>query len=409
MLRIVQVGVALALLLAGCAWPARETTQLAPTDIPGVDLTGTGPGSVIEAKSMPEIGRPITTLGATAVRVVYRSTSGIDGSPTEVSGAIFVPSGRPPAGGWPVIAFAHGTSGIREECGPTLSPDLMGATGLIRTYLKLGFAVAATDYQGLGHPGGHPYLDAKTAGLNIIDSVRALRAVFPNISSTWAAFGGSQGGAATWAANEQAGTYAKELKLIGTVSLVPAADISGFAQLAADGELSEDQRAAYIWVLMGLENTRPDFPIDDYRHGLAQENWKVLGACGGPEGQQRNKILAKVTADDLKPSSPEATEKLTAILEQMALPQQPASAPMQIYFGGKDTYIDHEWTAAAIRRACAMGDTIDAIYQPDRGHGDVDGTAYMDWLGNRFAGEEPAPSTCPPPPAETAEQEPGNP
>ena len=398
MLRVVQVGVALALLLTGCTWANRETTQLAPTDIPGVDLTRTGPGSVIEAKSMPNIGRGITTLGATAARVVYRSTSGVDGSPTEVSGAVFVPAGRPPAGGWPVLAFAHGTSGIREECGPTRSPDLMGATGLIATYLKLGFAVTATDYQGLGHPGGHPYLDAKTAGLNIIDSVRALRAVFAGVSPTWAAFGGSQGGAATWAANEQAGTYAKELDLKGTVSLVPSADISGFAQLAADGALSEDQRAAYIWVLMGLQNTRSDFPIDDYRHGLAKENWTVLGACGGPEGQQRNEILAKVGADDLKPSSPEATERLTAILTQMALPQQPASAPMQIFYGGKDSYIDHEWTAAAIRRACDMGDTIDAVYQPDRGHGDIDGTAYMDWLGERFA-NDPAPNSCPAPPA----------
>jgi hypothetical protein len=34
-------------------------------------------------------------------------------------------------------------------------------------------AVAATDYQGLGAPGVHPYLDAKTAGFNVIDSVRA--------------------------------------------------------------------------------------------------------------------------------------------------------------------------------------------------------------------------------------------
>lgn len=389
--------------LAGCTWAGQETAQQTPTSIPGVDVTGTGPGSVIEAKSMPNIDRSVTRVGATAVRVVYRSTSGIDGSPTEVSGAVFVPAGRPPAGGWPVIAFAHGTSGVQKECAPSLSPDLFGATSLVVKYLKQGFAVAAADYQGLGHPGGHPYLDAKTAGLNIIDSVRALRAVFHNVSATWGAFGGSQGGAATWAANEQAGTYATELKLVGSVSLVPAADIVGFAQLAADGELSKDQQAAYIWVLMGLQNTRPDFNIDDYRHGAVKANWDVLGACTGPEGEERNKVLSQVTPDDLRPASREATDRLTAILQQMALPQQPASAPMQIFYGGKDAYIDPQWTAAAIGRACAWGDTIDANYQPDKGHADIDGSPYVQWLGERFS-NQPAPNNCPPPEEQPKQQ-----
>jgi alpha-beta hydrolase superfamily lysophospholipase len=393
MIKLVPAVAALAIVLAGCT-SAQDTTQQTPTNIPNVDLKGTGPGSLIEAKTMPNIDRSITKIGATAVRVVYRSTSGIDGSPTEVSGAVFVPVGHPPAGGWPVIAFAHGTTGIQEGCAPSLSPDLFGATSLIVKYLKTGFAVAAADYQGLGSPGGHPYLDAKTAGLNVIDSVRALRAVSPEVSATWGAFGGSQGGGATWAANEQASTYATDLKLVGSVSLVPAADISGFAQLASDGKLTNDQQAAYIWLLMGLENTRPDFDIDSYRHGLAKEKWDVLGACTGPEGEERNKVLSKITADDLKPASPEATEKLTAILEQTALPQQHAAAPMQIFYGGEDTYIDHEWTTAAIQRACDMGDTIEAIYQPDKGHGDVDGNAYVQWLGERFEGL-PAPNNCP--------------
>ncbi|MGB2920571.1 MAG: lipase family protein [Mycobacterium sp.] len=378
---------------AGCTQRSDGVAQTPPIDVASADLSGSGPGSVVEAKTIPNIDREIRKLGGQAARVVYRSTSGIDGQPTEVSGAVFVPVGKPPAGGWPVIAFAHGTSGINPACGPSQSPDLFGASGLIAKYLDLGFAVAAADYQGLGHPGAHPYLDAKTAGLNVIDSVRALRKVFHGISEAWAVFGGSQGGGAAWAANEQAATYATELDLVGSVSLVPAADISGFAAAAADGSLSKDQQAAYIWVLMGLERSYPDFNIDDYRRGIVKDNWDVLSACSGPEAERRAAILADVPADDLRPATPEAERRLAEILQQMALPQQRAAAPMQIYYGGEDTYINPEWTAAAISRACAMGDTIEAFFQEDRGHGDIDGSAYLGWLGERFQ-DMPAPNTC---------------
>ena len=371
----------LTVVMVSCSNGAAKVAQIAPTPIATADFSGTGPGSLIEAMSMPNIDRKIRALGAKAVRVVYRSTSGIDDTPTEVSAAVFIPTGTAPPGGWPVIAYAHGTSGINNDCGPSLSPDLYGAATLITQYLKLGFAVAATDYQGLGHPGAHPYLDAKTAGLNVIDSVRALRAVSKDVSTSWGVFGGSQGGGASWAANEQATTYATDLNLVGTVALVPAADISGFAAAAATQTLTKDQQAAYIWVLMGLQRTRPDFPIDDYRHGQLTQDWDALSICTGPRAEERARALNDLNPADLVPTTPEAEQRLTDLLTRTALPQQPTAAPMQVIYGGKDSYINPEWTTTAIDRACALGDTIDAILQPDKGHGERTRRPERLWLG----------------------------
>ncbi|OKH77945.1 hypothetical protein EB75_28750, partial [Mycobacterium sp. ST-F2] len=373
-------------LLAGCG---STESEAAPQRIANADMSQTGPGSLVEAWTIPKLDTRIVATGAEAARVLYRSTSGIDGSPTEVSGAVFVPPGDPPPGGWPVVAYGHGTSGVQQQCAPSLSKDIFGTAPLIAAYIKLGYAVAVADYQGLGAPGGHPYLDSKTAGLNIIDSVRALRKLSPKVSTKWGGVGGSQGGSAMWAANEQAATYGTDLNLVGTVSMAPAADITQFAQLAADQKLSKDQQAAYIWLLMGIAQTRPGFPIDDYRNGVAAENWDTLAACVGPETEKRAAILSDLPASSLVPSSPEAVTRLTDILASMALPQQKAAAPMLVLYGGKDTYINSEWTRAAIQRACAMGTIIESDFQEGKGHGDVDSSAYLEWLGKRFQGQPP--------------------
>lgn len=385
--------VPLCVFLASCTSASTEAEANIPQPITTADMSGSGPGTLVQAVTIPRLDRKIVATGAEAARVVYRSTSGIDGSATQVSGAVFVPPGDAPPGGWPIVAYGHGTSGIQEECAPSLSKDIFGAAEVIAAYIKMGYAVAAADYQGLGEPGGHPYLDAKTAGLNVIDSVRALRKVSPNVSTKWAAFGGSQGGAAVWAANEQTSTYAPDLSLVGSVSLAPAADVAGLAETAAAGALTKDQEAALIWILMGIDQTRSAFPIDDYRHGSAADNWTILAACIGPDTEMRSQILSELPAEDLKPSTPEAVSTLADILTTMALPQQKAAAPMLVVYGGKDTYIDAEWTTAAIERACAMGSIIEADLQEGRGHGDVDASEYLTWLGQRFQGL-PAPDSC---------------
>lgn len=364
-----------------------------PQPVTSADLSGDGPGTLVSAETMPAVDDSVRSLGARAVKVLYRSTSAIDESETEVSGAVFTPAGAPPPGGWPVIAFAHGTTGIIESCSPTSTNDLAGATGLVASYLKLGFAVAATDYQGLGAEGVHPYLNADTAGRNVIDSVRALRKVTDDVSTTWAGFGGSQGGGATWSANEQAATYAPELDLVGTVSLVPAADVSGMVDKAVAGTLTEDQFAAYIWLLNRIGATYPDLDLDLYRSATLAAEWDALAVCAGPLAEQRARALDAVTADDLRPATPEAADELRAILQEWALPKVTATAPMTVYYGGEDTFVDPEWTRSAIERSCELGSVIETSFQEDKGHADIDGEASVQWLGERFA-RTAAPDTC---------------
>ena len=367
-----------------------RTVRADPVPVASARLGGEGPGTVVSALTIPNLTRTVTSVGAQAARVIYRSTEGDTGASTLVSGTVFAPNGTPPSGGWPVVAFGHGTTGINEPCAPSLSATLLDQAPVVAGFLKLGYAVAFADYQGLGTTGNHPYLDARTAGFNIIDAVRATRATFSNVSPRWAAFGGSQGGGAVWAAAEQAATYAPELTLVGAVALSPAADMTGLVDKSVQGTLTTDQKPVLQWVLASLARLQPDLNLNDFRRGVAAQYWDALSACSGPLVHTRSAVAPDIGPHDLSPSGPGPAQQLRNLLQRWALPQHRLTAPLSVVYGDDDTYIDPSWTTAAIARACALGGTVVSRLEPGKGHADIDGADQITWIADRFAGKQVA-------------------
>jgi dienelactone hydrolase len=365
---------------------ARRGSAEDPIPIPGADLSGSGPGSLVSAMTMPDFMRKTNAREMHAARVVYRSTSG-DGHPTVVSGSVFTPGIDPPEGGWPVVSFGHGTTGMNEPCAPSLSDSLLGYEQVVVALINAGYAVALADYQGLGMPGVHPYGDSRTAGLNMIDAVRALRATFRDVSKRWGAYGASQGGGAAWAADEQAGTYAPELELVGAVAISPPPDMTGLVDEAQHGALTNDQELVVLKIVESLARLHPDFNRDEYRRGAAARSWDVLLACAGPDMQLRTEAIKTVEPRDFASSTPEAADRLRNYLARWALPQQRLSAPLYVWYGGTDTFIDASWTAEAIQRACRLGGTVVVEFEKDKGHGEVNYVDQLKWLADRFAGK----------------------
>ena len=368
----------------------------AETGMPlNADLSGSGPGTLSSATSLPTIDLRLSRITSVAARMTYASTSGVDGSATKVSGTVFVPKGPVPDGGWPVIAYAHATTGVQRDCAPSLSATLLAASEIVIALVKTGYAVTMTDYQGLGLDGSyHPYLDSTTEGYNVIDSVRAAHKVSSDLSDRWVSFGGSQGGQASWAANELAGTYGdKEFRLLGSVVAAAPADITGFADAAANGDLKGEQKESLQLILDSFSKQYPGFDLDDYRRGVFKDNWDLLLQCSGDISPNRNQILSEITADDVRPSSPEAVDVLRQHLAKASLPKTPATAPMSVIYGGQDELVPPAWTERALERACRMGDVIQIQLQPDKGHADVDVSGAVVWIKGRFNGD-PAPDDC---------------
>ena len=81
----------------------------------------------------------------------------------------------------PLIGYAIGTHGIGDAAAPSrlLARGLEWEAGLIAMVLARGWAVAITDYQGLGTPGDHTYMVGRALGPNVLDAMRAARELHP--------------------------------------------------------------------------------------------------------------------------------------------------------------------------------------------------------------------------------------
>jgi dienelactone hydrolase len=175
---------------------------------------------------------PVKLAGAKSTELVLYSSRTPQGARTAVSGSVSVPKGKPPKGGWPVITWAHGTTGVADACAP--SRDSASSLGHLATsyiypdlneWLRAGYAIVQTDYQGLGTPGKHPYLVGEAEGRSVLDIVTAARQLDPRIGKRFLISGHSQGGQSALFAAGEASSWTPRLRLRGTVAFAPASHI----------------------------------------------------------------------------------------------------------------------------------------------------------------------------------------
>ena len=351
------------------------------------------PGTVLASEDFGARSTELTATGATLYRFVYESTSGVDGSQTAVSGVAAVPPGIAPAGGWPIVVYGHGTTGVQADCGPTLYPDLLGYQFAVQDFTELGYVTVLPDYQGLGVGGGtHPYLEPRTAGNNMIDAARAAHTALPEVSTRWAAVGLSQGGQAAWAANELASSYGLGLDLVGSVALSPPTDLTPLVRSGMDGTLTDPQKELLPYLLYGAQHVDPSIDPKDYSGSVAEANNELLLTCQGGDTEAKERAVQAMAPDEFAADSIESEQRLLDTIGRYTLPQVRSETPMFVAYGAKDDIVLPQWTREGVERACALGDSIVAQEQPEQGH-DVSDEAAMQFLAAVFAGQS-VPSTC---------------
>ena len=191
-------------------------------------------------------------------RIMYKSRS-VGGDRVLVTGRVVIP--KDDGEHRVVLSWAHGTAGIANSCAPS-KQSLSSVAAFINVFLQRGWIITATDYEGLGTPGRHPYIAGISEGRSTLDAIRAA-AQLPHARAGRRAliWGHSQGGHAAMFAAELAPSWTPERRVLGTVAGAPpshfdqlmeslrGSNYQGYLALAAAGLHAAYPRARLSQVL----------------------------------------------------------------------------------------------------------------------------------------------------------------
>jgi pimeloyl-ACP methyl ester carboxylesterase len=358
---------------------------------PESDIAGE-PGTLVRQETMA--GAP---LGAAAYRVLYRSTD-FNGKPILVSGVIVVPRGPPPLDGRPIVAWAHPTSGIVPRCAPSLAIFIFQQIQGLRPLLEHGYAVAATDYPGLGTPGPHPYLVGISEARAVIDSVRVAR-MMPNTGRgpRFIVWGHSQGGQAALVTGMIAKTYAPELSLIGVAAAAPATELATLINDDIGSAGGKNIAAMTLWSwervygapIDRLVDPRALPAIDRLVRECLESIYDLI---------VRRRTERPMEQHFLKVNDPADVEPWRTLLLKNTPGTLPPSVPIFLAQGSDDRVILPKVTQDYAATLCKAGSKVRVLFLPGIGHGlagRAAAPAAVAWINARFAGEA-APNDCAP-------------
>lgn len=349
------------------------------------DIEPGEPGEVIAVQELGGLDVP-----GTVWRVLYHSES-LEGDDIAVSGVIVVPDGEVPEGGRPVLTWAHGTTGIADECAPSKDVEANGID-LVDPFLERGMVFVATDYEGLGTPGRHPYIVGVSEGRGTLDIVRAARQLeaTTGASDQVVIWGHSQGGHAALFANQIAEEWAPELDVVGTVAGAPPSQLPLIAAALRDSPY----RFYLGMVAAGWSAAYPDADPALVLSPLGLERLEVVDdGCSSVLATAWNDL----PYDDLISADPAEVEPWATLLVENDPGFVVGASPILIIHGEQDEQIPVISSQLLLDRMCGIGQVVERRTYADQSHAGVIGPSLPDmltWIDDRLAGEA-APTSCP--------------
>ena len=336
-------------------------------------------------------------VALTATRVLYRSTDRT-GTPHAVSGTVLVP--KAPwigPGRRPVIGYAAGTQGIGDTCAPSrqLSEGFEYESLFMTGMLARGWAIAMTDYEGLGTAGMHTYMDRESQGRAVLDAVRAAQRLPGSglgAATPVGLYGYSQGGAASASAAELASSYAPELRVRGTVAGAAPADLTQLPGAIDDSLFSE-----FSWYAIAGLTASYDVDFAPYLNDAGREMYaEIADNCVFDLFGSAFTSSADYTADGASLAELIQREPFRTMIDDQRIGRRTPSAPVLVTHSRLDDVVPFAVGEQLVRDWCARGATV--RFSPNLSPLHVGGllnnaTEVYAFLEARFAGL-PALSSC---------------
>lgn len=348
------------------------------------------PGTLLKIEEATDTAKyslpPTTALS----RFVYQSET-LQGSNVPVSGFVLWPySPRSQPDGYPVVAWAHGTSGFDANAAPSHHKNLWQHFLAPYQIALQGYVVVATDYAGLGvkkDPSGQPivheYLASPSQANDVVHSVTAAQAAFPELSRDFVVVGQSQGGGAAWAVAQRAASTSMP-GYLGAVAISPYTNM-----LDLDNGVTQFLPAA---LCLGLASAFPDFKLEDL---LTAEGQKRLDLVHEKSLGIGSAFTFLSEGDVLKPDW-RANKHFGQYMALTSNGSKPTKGPLLIIHGKSDPVLDVPVIEAAVKRTAELfpSSPIEYVALPDVTHVSAlpaSQWVWMDWIGDRFAGRAVAP------------------
>lgn len=264
--RILAVSVAVIAALFGFV-PGAAAAPPAWSGLDARFYTGVIPAPGVLLETVP-LDPELSVAGAAAAYRILYSTIDQHRRPAVGTAAVFTPRSTAPPDGWPVIAWAHGTVGLGDDCTPSARPRSPRDNEYLSHWLDQGYAVVAADYVGLGTPGLMSYLNGTATARGIVDAVIAAHRMDLPLSPKWAVVGQSQGGGAAidtarWATEFSAGSG---LDYRGVVATGTPANVAGLVEQAGPQmevpDLAPIANAYTAYIVAALREAGPALNLD---------------------------------------------------------------------------------------------------------------------------------------------------
>lgn len=366
--------------------PSPDSFYAAPAHVPS------SPGALLRVE-------PFTTgipSDANAWRILYTTTR--DSGVPAVASAIVLEAKDVPAGPRPVIAWAHGTTGIAEGCAPSLANDPLGSGAMpaLPEVIAKGWILVATDYTGLGTVGPAPYLIGQGEARSVLDAVRAARHMAEvDLADQTVVWGHSQGGHAALWTGILGPSYAPEVRLIGVAAMAPASNLPALA----DGLGTVKGGSIFAsYVVVAYAASYPDVPFDHYvRPGARVIVRKIAERCLAEPEVFVSVGTALATGSSVFAVSVDSGP-LDLRLTQNS-PKHEIQAPVLLAQGDADPLVTPAAQAAYVKSECSTGTTLDYRTYPGLDHLSLVAASsplipeLISWTQDRFDGKA-ATSTC---------------
>ena len=344
------------------------------------------PGTLLKLDKEVDTSKFMIPPTAALSRFVYQSET-LKGSKVPVSAYVLWPySPRSQPDGYPVVAWAHGTSGFDANAAPSHHKNLWQHYLCPYQLAVQGYVVVATDYAGQGvhkYPSGQPivheYLSSPSQANDLVHSVTAAQAAFPELSKTFVVMGHSQGGGAAWAVAQRAAVTSMP-GYLGAVAVSPYTSI-----LEEHNDLTNVIPAAMV---PGLASAFPEFSPGDLLTAEGENQLKLLLETNAA---MSSGILILSQGDILKPNWKGNTH-FRQYVDLTSNGGKTIKGPLLITHGKADPILTVAVVEKAVKRTADLfpSSQIEYVCLPNVTHEPAlvaSQRVWMDWIGDRFAGK----------------------